>query len=304
MSDLTGKAKNVADQAQDVADKAENVAHKAGDAHSETAEKAGEVIQQNPVYRGFVTVGLLAYGVVHLVIAFICVQIAWGGGASGQEASNSGATQQIAQQPFGYVVLIVCAVGLAALVVWQLIEAAIGNQQYSGAKRLRKRIASVGRSAVYAFLCVSAVQAVAGAGGDSEEKQESMVGQVLGMPGGVVIIAVVGVVIAGVGVGQIVSGVKKSFEDDLDGGVAQWVKRLGQVGYITKGVAIIFVGGLFMWSSITHDPEAAGGTNSALRTLVDQPFGPYLLTVMALGIVAFGCFCLVWAFNARHEKAN
>lgn len=304
MSDLTDKPKDVADQAQDVADKAENVAHKAGDAHSETAEKAGEVIQQNPVYRGFVTVGLIAYGLVHLVIAFICVQIAWGGGASGQEASNSGATQQIAQQPFGYVVLIVCAVGLAALVVWQLIEAAIGNQQYSGAKRLFKRIASVGRSAVYAFLCASAVQAVAGAGGDSEEKQESMVGQVLGMPGGVVIIALAGVVIAAVGVGQIVSGVKKSFEDDLDGGVALWVKRLGQIGYITKGVAIIFVGGLFMWSSITHDPEAAGGTNSALRTLVDQPFGQYLLTVMALGIVAFGCFCLVWAFNARHEKAE
>ena len=75
MSDLTGKAKDVADHAEDVADKAENVAHKAGDVHSETAEKAGEVIQQNPVYRGFVTVGLLAYGVVHLVIAFICTQI-------------------------------------------------------------------------------------------------------------------------------------------------------------------------------------------------------------------------------------
>lgn len=295
MNDISETAKNAAAEA-------ENAADKAGNADSQTVEKAGKAVQQSTIYRTFVTVGLLAYGFVHLMIAFISAQIAWGGDAGGQEASNSGALQQVAQQPMGSAVLIVCAIGLAALVIWQLIEAAIGNQQYADKKRLWKRCASACRAAVYAALCFTAVRAVTGNGGNSENKQEGVTGKILTMPGGVAIVLLIALIIAAVGVGQIVTGVLKSFEDDLDGGVHTWVKRLGQIGYITKGLAIILVGSLFGWAAVSHDPDKAGGTNSALRTLVDQPFGPYLLTLAALGLAAFGAFCAVWAFNARHEK--
>ena len=200
------------------------------------------------------TVGLLAYGFVHVMIAFISVQIAWGGDAGGQEASNSRALQQVALQPMGSAVLIVCAVGLAALVIWQLIEAAIGNQQYADKKRLWKRCTSACRAVVYAVLYFTAVRAVTGSGGNSESTQEGLTGRILIVPGGVAIVLVIALIIAAVGVGQIITGVLKSFEDGLDSGVHTWVKRLGQIGYIAKGVAIILVGSLFGWAAVSPRP--------------------------------------------------
>src|SRR4051794_8528283 len=65
-------------------------------------------------------VGLVAYGVVHLLIAWLALQLAWGGG--GGEADQSGAMSTLAEKPFGKPLLWVLAIGLLALAVWQLAE--------------------------------------------------------------------------------------------------------------------------------------------------------------------------------------
>ena len=58
---------------------------------------------------------------------------------------------------------------------------------------------------------------------------------------------------------------------------------------------------LFVVAAITFDPKKAGGLDAALRTVRDQPFGPYLLTLMALGLAAFGLYCFAWA---KHPKKS
>lgn len=58
----------------------------AGDADSSDAHAAGRVVQQNPVYQVFVCVGLIAFGIMHLLIGWISLQIAWGGQGSDQQA--------------------------------------------------------------------------------------------------------------------------------------------------------------------------------------------------------------------------
>lgn len=300
--------RNVGDVAQDAGDQATNVAgdvdsalDQAGDADASEAHQAGRKVQQNPVYQGFVTVGLIAYGIVHLLIAWIALQIAWGS-SGGQQASNTGALQELAEKPFGNIALMVCAVGLFMLVIWQGIEAAIGHTHRDGKERLGKRLGSVGKAITYAVIGFTAAK-VAFGGGGGEQKQESLVGTVLQMPAGAVLIVIAGVAILAVGIAQIVTGVRRTFCEDLDGSVPDWASYLGVAGYASKGVAVGIVGFLFGWAAITVNPEAAGDTNSALRSIVEQPFGPYLLTLMAAGIACFGLFCFVWAFNARHEKA-
>lgn len=283
--------------------KAKNVADEAGNADSDTAKRAGETVQQSTAYRAFVTVGLLAYGFVHLVVAYIALNIAWGGGESDEEASTSGALQKVAEVPLGFVILWVCAVGLAALVLWQLIEAAIGYTHLDGAKRLSKRLSSAGRAIVYAVLAFSAVQATLGSGGGGDS-QKSLVATVLGWPLGQIIVTLVGLGVIAAGGFQIYKGVTKKFKEDLDGGVGRIAINTGRIGYMAKGFSIAIVGVLFVWSAFSHNPDEAGSTDSALRTLVDQPFGPYLLSLVALGLVAFAIFCFFWAFNARHEKDN
>ena len=96
-------------------------------------------------------------------------------------------------------------------------------------------------------------------------------------------------------------GLKKKFVDDLAGGVGRGVVRLGQIGYIVKGVAFAIVGGLFGWAAISYDPEKAGGLDAERRTVNGAPFGAGLLTLMALGLACFGIYCFAWA---RHPKVS
>ena len=77
------------------------------------------------------------------------------------------------------------------------------------------------------------------------------------------------------------------------------IERLGQVGYPAKGVALAVVGGLIGWAAISFDPEKASGLDGALRTLLDAPFGKALLTLVALGIAAFGVYVF---FRARFPE--
>jgi hypothetical protein len=75
---------------------------------------------------------------------------------------------------------------------------------------------------------------------------------------------------------------------------------LGTVGYTAKGAAIAIVGVLLVLAAVHHDPSRSRGLDAALRTLAAQPFGPWLLSVVALGFVAFAAFCVC---QARYRRA-
>ncbi len=71
------------------------------------------------------------------------------------------------------------------------------------------------------------------------------------------------------------------------------VLRLGQLGYLAKGVALTVVGGLLTYATVTIDRQQAQGLDGALQTILAQPFGIFLLTAVALGFVAFGLFAIL-----------
>jgi hypothetical protein len=248
-------------------------------------------------------VGLVAYGVVHLIVAGIALQIAW---SSGGDASSGGALRKLAEQPFGRTMLWITVVGLAALALWQLGTAVWGYAGEDGAKRVRKRAGAAGRVVVYVALAVSAAKVAggSGSGGSGDSQEEGLTADLLGAPAGRVLVALLAVAVIAVGVRQVHRGVTDSFTHDLEGGATSGdsgsaVMVLGRVGYVAKGVAIGVVGILFGWAALAYDPEKAGGLDDALRTVRDQPFGPYLLSAVALGLAAFGLFCFAWAKNPR-----
>src|SRR5689334_19981396 len=88
-------------------------------------------------------VGLVSYGVVHLILAWLALRLALGD--SGGNASNQGALHQLAQNGLGRVSLYVVAAGFLALVVWQGLEAAFGHRDEDGGKRVLKRVTSAGK---------------------------------------------------------------------------------------------------------------------------------------------------------------
>lgn len=269
---------------------------------ADSAEQAGQQAITSTSFRVLLTVGLVAYGVVHILIGWIAVQIAWSGRGAGQEASQKGALAEMAQQPFGLVLLWITVVGLFALAVWQVIEAIWGHRDRpAGLKRIRKRLGSVGRAISYTVIAFAAIATVRGDAGSGNSSEEGWSARLMSVTFGRLLVIAIGIAIIALGVRLIRRGIKKKFTDDLAGGVGRNVVRLGQVGYIVKGIAFVIVGGLFGWAGVTYDAEKAGGIDDALRTVHDAPFGAVLLTVMALGLICFGVYCFFWA---RHPKVS
>jgi hypothetical protein len=253
-----------------------------------TAQKA----RQSSLYRGSITVGLIAYGVVHLLIAWIALQLAWGNNS--EEASHSGALRELASQPFGGILLWVVAFGLFALVVWKSLELLYGHLDNF------KMASSAGRAVVYLYLGISAVKIAGGSGGSSTNKSSGMTAKLMEHAGGRLLVVLIGLAVVGIGIYQIYKAVTKKFLEDLVGGVSESTILLGRIGHIAKGSAFVIVGGLFTWAALSYEPEKASGLDGALHTVRQQAFGSVLLTLMALGIACFGAYCFVWSRNAKH----
>lgn len=271
----------------------------AGRKGADEAERVGRSVQRSTWFQVMVTVGLISYGVVHLLVAFIIGQLAWTGRS--EEASQSGAFQEMASTGFGVVMLWVTAAGLLTLTVWQAGEALWGHQdRKAGRERTVKRISSAGKAVIYTVLAVSAVTtATGGASSSGDDTEKTLTAQLMSAPFGRILVGAVGLGIVIAGGRLVYRGFKKKFVRDLAGSVSQGVVRLGQFGYAAKGVALAGVGALFVAAAVSYDPNKAGGLDNALRTLRGAPYGPVVLTVIALGIGAFGLYCFAWS---RHAK--
>ena len=244
--------------------------------------------------------GLVAYGVVHLLVGWLALQLAFG--EKEDSASNSGALHYLAQQPMGGVLVWMIAVGMFLLVLWRLLEFAFGYRDESDdTKRWRKRGTSLFKAVIYGVIGWSAVQTATGSGGGGGGT-DSTTAKLMDLPGGQLIVGAVGLAIIGYGGSLVYRGWTEKFREHLDaqgqaGKDGSVYVMLGKVGYIAKGVAIAIVGGLFCYAAITHDPKKSGGLDQALQTVLEQPFGQVLLTAIALGIAAYGVFCFA---RAKH----
>ncbi|SFO43106.1 protein of unknown function [Geodermatophilus obscurus] len=248
-------------------------------------------------------VGLIAYGVVHLLIAWLALQLAWGGG--GQSADQSGALATVAESPIGKPLLWVIALGLVALALWQAAEVLRWRSGWSASGDARKKAVTrsgkaVAKTVVYLVLAFAAFRAATGGGQSSSGQQQQTAAGVFGWPAGRWLVGLAGLVVIGVGVYHVVKGVTQKFLEQVDlstapQGTRRLVTRLGQVGYPAKGVALGVVGALLVYAAVTFDPAKASGLDGAMRTILDAPFGRVLLTLVALGIAAFGAYCFVRA---------
>lgn len=247
-----------------------------------------------------VRVGLVAYGIVHLLVAWLAIQLAFG--EKEDQASNSGAMHYLAQQPMGEVLVWMIAGGMFLLVVWRLLEFAVGYpEETDDKKRWRKRAMSLGKAAIYGALGWSALKTATGEA-SSKGGTDSTTAKLMQLSGGQLIVGAVGLAILAYGISLIVRGWTEKFRENLDaqgqsGQDGSAYVLLGKVGYIAKGIAIAIVGGLFGYAAITHEAKKSGGLDQALQTVLEQPFGPVLLTAIGAGIGAYGLFCFA---RAKH----
>lgn len=249
-------------------------------------------------------VGYVAYGAIHLLVAWVALQLAFGG--SGNTADTTGAFAELGSAPLGKVLLVLLVAGLVLLVVWKITEAVLGpDTGGSGRDAVWTRLASAGQAVVFAALAVSAGRFAFGGGSSSaSSKQQGATSQLLGMPGGQVLVVLLGLVVIGVGVGLAVYGLTRKFAKKLDMSrlrvkARRVVRGLGAVGYAAKGAAYGVVGALLVVAGVTFDPNKSRGLDGAIRTIAREPYGKALLVVVAAGIACFAVFCFA---RARYQK--
>src|SRR4051812_44449364 len=261
------------------------------------ADNIGYEVQSSKALDRGIRFGMVAYGVVHLVVAWLAVQLALG--AHQKNASQKGAMQVLAKQSVGPLLLWLIAGGMFLLVLWRLVEVFVGHQEYDGGKRWRKRATSGFKAIVYGYIGYTALRYAVGAG---SSKSTNYTAKLMDQPYGRWLVGAVGVAIFAYGVAYARRGWTEKFMENLDargtiGDAGSAYRLIGKVGYIAKGVAFCVVGGLFVAAAYTHEAQKSGGLDNALHTVLQQPFGPFLLILIAAGIACYGLFCFA---RARH----
>jgi Domain of Unknown Function (DUF1206) len=258
-------------------------------------------VRRSRGYHVLVGVGLVSFGLVHLMLAWLALQIAFGTPAG--DGDQSGALRELASKPFGSALVIAIAIGFIAMAIWQAFEAAIGHRNETGARRVLERVASVGRVIVYAYFAWTCFKVDKGAAAGGDQQQQSAA-DLMTSSGGRLAVGIAGVGLAALGVGLAVYGWREEFKRHLNLGQMPAKLRdksvlLGKVGYLAKGIAYAIAGVLLALAAYNFDPDKARGLDSALHALAEQPFGTLLLALVALGIAAFSVFCFV---QAKYRK--
>jgi hypothetical protein len=276
------------------------------DAQGDVGARVREgVAEASPWIEGLGRFGYAAKGLVYLIIGGLAVQAALGLG--GQTTDQRGALAHISGAPFGRVVLVVLTVGLLGYALWQAVRAALDTEQKgSGGKGLLARAIYAGVALVYVGLAYSALRIAMGmsSGQGSTEQTQGWTAWLLSQPLGAWLVGLAGAAFVANGLYQLYRAFKSRLTEDLKltdvgGEDREWVTRVGQAGHAARGVAFAMIGTFLMGAAIRHDPEEARGLDGALATLAGQPFGPYLLLLVAAGLAAYGVFALV---EARYRR--
>jgi hypothetical protein len=238
-------------------------------------------------------VGLAARGLVYVLIGILAFQIAFVDRA--ERADQQGAFQTLAQNGFGKAILWLVILGFVGYGLWQASEAAWGHRtERDERKRTASRIESAIKAAIYLLLAVVAFRVVTGTS-RSGQGGEQVTAQALQLTGGQVLVGLAGVAIVAAAVLLAWRGLRTKFEEHLDlaelgPGARSALITLGKVGYVARSIVFALVGILVVVAAVTFDPDKARGMDAALRQVAAQPYGPWLLSLMALGLMCFGVY--------------
>jgi len=265
------------------------------------AKRGGEKVARSDGFRWLARAGFVARGSIYLIIGILAVKVAVGAG--GDTASQKGALETIAHQPFGEVLLILVAIGLAGYALWRLVHALLGHGAESSDSTL-DRVAAAASGVVYAGLCAVAIEILEGSGGGGSENAPKAAGGVLGWPGGTWLVGLAGVVLIGVGLYQGYRGLSKDFLEDskteeMSPTVRSWIEWIGTFGHLARMVVFGLVGAFLIKAAVEYDPNKAVGLDGALAKLAHASYGPFLLGVVAAGLIAFGVYSIS---DARYRR--
>lgn len=264
------------------------------------------VRQAGPWVEKLARAGYVAKGIVYVIIGMLALQAAVSTG--GETTSKTGALETIIGQPFGRLLLGLVGIGLVGYALWRFVSAAIDPENHgTDAKGIGKRIGYVISGISYSVLAYTALQLVSSngsSGGGGESGTQDWTARLLSAPFGQLLVGAIGLGIIGSGLTQVVKGFKADFVKRMNLSEVEPAQKnvaiqSGRWGYIARGIVFAITGGFLINAARSADPKQAKGLGSALDLLAQQPYGPWVLGIVAAGLVAYGAFMFV---EARYRR--
>ncbi len=257
---------------------------------------------KHPWVQNLARMGYVGRGLLFAAIGFLALQVALGNG--GQPKDQTGALAAIATQPFGRVLLIVIAIGLVGFSLWGFIRAAFdplrrGNDTGGIIARIGFLISGIS----YGLLVFPTIQLITGASTqpqNSTQKTQDITAQVMQQPWGPWAIGIVGSLVIAWAVAQLYQAYTGKFELDFKSHVMtrlekQWAEPIGRVGISARALVFTLIGAFFIQAALQHDPQDAKGLDGALLAIAQWSGGPWILILVALGLIIFGLYSILAA---------
>ncbi|MGH9177692.1 MAG: DUF1206 domain-containing protein [Acidimicrobiales bacterium] len=268
-------------------------------AREELADRAAD----SPWVEGLARAGLVARGVLYCVVAVLALQLAFGD--HDNQPDHQGALEALARQPFGKVLVMAAAAGFAGYALWRLLSAFLDTEgEGDDAGGRAKRAGDLGRGLLYAGFCVGALRLVAGASGDDQAREADITAGVLKAPVGRVAVALVGVAVICGGLWNGYRALSRKYRKKLETGrlsraARRWITAIATAGLTARMVVFLLIGTFLVRAAVRYDPNEAVGVDGALRRLAEGRWGPWLLVLVALGLLLFGVYSFV---EARYRR--
>lgn len=239
--------------------------------------------------------GFFARGLIYGIIGGLALDLALGAGG-GSTTNQQGALRLVASQPLGDLALAAAAVGLLAYALWKLAQAAFGRgPEGGGGPRWSERVANLAGGLTYLGFFVVAAGAISGGEANASAQQRAAAADVLGWPGGPVLVAAAGAILVAVSVSQIREGFTGHFcrqvkTGEMDPRVLRAFSVLGRVGLVSRALVFALVGWFLVRTAVDCDANKAIGIDGALRAVTREAYGAWLLGLVAVGLIAFALF--------------
>ncbi len=264
-----------------------------------------KVRRAGPLLVAFGRFGYVVEGLVFVLVGALALRVALGRG--GATADNRGALLPIAAAPFGRVLLLAIAAGFVGYALWRFLEAAFDPDARRGGRyRPLMRLGNALNGALHlGFACsVARLLWTGSAGANTDAAAKGWAATLLGQPGGRWLVGLLGLGVLGFAGYQCFQALAAKFRENarlqqMSAAQARWYTALGRAGFAARGVVFALVGLFLLGAARDADPQEARGLDTALDDLATRPFGPWLLGVTALGLVAYGLFLLAEAHFHR-----
>lgn len=270
-------------------------------------ERAAKKVAYSPTMEALTRLGYAVRGLMYVTIGAIAFQAATGKASS--PTDQVGAIAALGHLPTGRILLWVILVGLIAYSLWGIIRAVLDPfHKGTDLKGLMARGGYIISAVTYVFFALATYGLLRGSGSSGGSGQTiQFVSKIMEMPAGRVAIAIIGVATVLGGLYQIYSGLTMNFEQHLkpyalSADQLKVAKQMGKIGTAVRGFVVAIIGAFLVVAATSADPSKARGFSGALDFLGKQPFGLWVLAVVAAGLIFLGIYSLMSAAWFRYRR--